>query len=190
MRATHLLAPIRYYDERHYEIFAMRALMRDVQYNQTTSSSFNGSYDFSFKSLIDRRYDSNKSYLIRLNVRDSSKRRFLSSELDTVVTVTVVLDFEKNISQEFVGKIISTSSVEHEDHAFIIFNRKGDQTKLILIELHGDFSFESRGASSKQIKQSIKQLMYDEAGVFTDSWLKKLLLAHNSFSNDIQLLYM
>ena len=171
----------------------MEALMRDVQYEQRTQSTFNGEYDFSLKPIKDRRYGSDKSYLIRLNVRDSSEargRRLLPPEPGTAMTVRVILGLKESIPQDFVGKMIPSSSAEHENHVSVTLNRKSDQTELILIELHDAFSFESRGSLSRQIKRSIKQLMYGGAGVFKNSWLKKLLLAHNPFSNDIQLLDM
>ncbi|CAF9917955.1 MAG: hypothetical protein HETSPECPRED_003633, partial [Heterodermia speciosa] len=119
VRAAHIPPPIRYYDERHYEVFAMEALMRDVQYEQRTQSTFNGEYDFSLKPIKDRRYGSDKSYLIRLNVRDSSEargRRLLPPEPGTAMTVRVILGLKESIPQDFVGKMIPSSSAEHENH--------------------------------------------------------------------------
>lgn len=171
---------VRYLDARHYEVFKMGDLVRDIAYEQEQRPqvSFNGNYEFSFKPFLTRTQVADRSYLIRLNIRCSNKAILPPPETGTTVSLLVVLT-RGTAPVQFSGRLIATPPTQDEYIVTMVVTRKGGGGGFILDNHKGLFEFGSRGSPSRQMVRSIKQVMYGGAGLYKENWLKTLLLAHN-----------
>lgn len=171
---------VRYLDARQYEVFKMGDLIRDIETEgqKGTLGAFNGNYEFSFKPFLTSTQVADRSYLIRINVRNATKEVLPPPEAGTVVTLLVVLNRGTGPAQ-FSGTIIPSPPAEDEYTITMVVTRKDGGAGFILDNHTGRFEFRARGSPLHQIVRSIKQVMYGGAGVGQDNWLKTLLLAHN-----------
>ena len=176
------VAPIRYLDERHYEVFKTGDLERELQYEERTrpQATFNAKYPFDFRPILTPDVKSDRSYLIRIPVRSSAKNLHLPPpEVGTQVTLNVTLSRGQQVTQ-FQGRIIPSPASTDEYEVSMIVTRKVGGTGFILDEHEGNFFFGSRGTPSRQIRRSIIQSMHGGAGVTTaNNWMRPLLLAHD-----------
>ena len=178
IEAVKLPVPIRYLDERQYEVFQMGSLMRDIQFEEMfrTQNNFNGSYDFDFKPVLTHDYVSDRSYLVRLNVRSKSKLPLLPPKAGTIVELQLILG---GISAEFLGKVIPSPTNANEHEISMILTRRGGGTGFVFEGHKGRFRFGARGAQYVQFISCIRRVMYGGPNISRDNWLKRLLLAHN-----------
>ena len=171
---------IRYLDARQYEVFKMGDLFRDLEFEQQKrpQASFNGDYEFSFVPFLTSTQVADRSYIIRLSLRNSAKEILPPPDTGTTVSLVVVLSQETGIAQ-FSGTLIATPPTVDEYTVTMIVTRKGGGGGFILDNHKGRFEFGARGSPSRQIVRSIKQVMHGGAGLYRNNWLKTLLLAHN-----------
>ena len=179
--AVSMPAPIRYLDEREYDVFKTGDVLRDVQYEEMTSTgaSFNGKYDFDFQPLVTGEVASDRSYVVVLQVRSTSGACIPPLEANTHVNLNVQLGAKDTAKVSFSGKVISSPVDSDEYTVTMVLTRTGGGTGFVLHGHNGVFRFGSQGTAFRQIARSIGQVMHGGAGVDIDNWAKTLLLAHN-----------
>ncbi len=180
--------PLTFLDERHYEVFQMGSLCRDVDYEHLQLSQgpgeFSGFYDFSLAPFMVDSSVSDRSFLVRLNLRgDQAAPSAPCPEPGTRVELQVRLgNRDDTVEEKLVGLTIPSPLTGDEYDVSIMLTRTAGGAGFILGERHGFFAFGQRYGPepSKAIKSSIKQVMYGGPGIFADNWLKRILLAHET----------
>lgn len=156
-------APIKYLDERHYEVFQLGVLMREVQWEEMDSSrtAFNGMYDFDFEPLDAPHATSHRSYLIRLHVRNQLGKHTFPPEPGSQVQLQCQLDANSQAA-ELGGKVIASKD---NNEIVMVVTRRGGQHGFILQGRRGHFRFGGWNSSFRYMKSSIRQAMYAGGGL-------------------------
>ena len=116
---------IQYLNEHQYEVYKMKDLMQDIQFQEVTQDKafFNDKYEFSFQSMRSNNYTSDQFFFVYFNIHNSSKTHLFPSKSNILMTLT--LSVALNISDiKFVRQIISSFSTDDEYDILMIFIMK------------------------------------------------------------------
>ena len=116
---------IQYLNEYQYEIYKMRDLMQDIQFQKITQSKafFNSKYEFSFQLMRNDNHILNQFFLIYFNICDLSETHLFFSKFS--ISVTLTLSVALNISDiKFIKQIISLFFISNKYNIFMIFIMK------------------------------------------------------------------
>lgn len=129
-------------------------------------------------TLLTAQHESDRTFLIRLNLRITASQTLPPFEPGTQVILEVQLSLFSHKIMSY-GKVITSPPTGDERDTKELMTR-AVQDRDFAFEGHGGFfHLGSSGASSKQIVSPIKRAGYGGGGVQRNNWLKTVLLAHH-----------